>query len=131
MSEHRRGGGGLYGTLADGRVDFARPAAVITDPPYNSGAGSMAARVGQSARSKYVPSDAQHTPPDFDGDQCDQRGFLPWVTLVMGQCWRVTRTGGPLLVFCDFRQVPVTSDALQAGCGVASSRGTSRSPARS
>ncbi|WP_069465428.1 DNA-methyltransferase [Actinacidiphila rubida] len=88
--------------------------AVITDPPYNSGGASSTSRTNQTARKKYVSSDAQHDLPDFTGDQRDQRGYLAWMTLILGQCLRVTRTGGPLLVFCDFRQLPVTSDALQA-----------------
>ncbi|MEU1628186.1 site-specific DNA-methyltransferase [Streptomyces sp. NPDC020096] len=88
--------------------------AVITDPPYCSGGTSSTARTNQSARKKYVSSDVQHELPDFTGDNRDQRGYLAWMTLVLTQCLRVTRTGGPLLVFCDWRQLPVTSDALQA-----------------
>jgi site-specific DNA-methyltransferase (adenine-specific) len=88
--------------------------AVITDPPYCSGGASAAARTNQSARAKYVSSDARHGLADFSGDNRDQRGYLAWMTLVLTQCLRVTRDGGPLLVFCDWRQLPVTSDALQA-----------------
>jgi site-specific DNA-methyltransferase (adenine-specific) len=88
--------------------------AVITDPPYCSGGVSSAARTGQSARKKYVSSDAQHTLPDFTGDNRDQRSYLAWMSMVLGECLRATRNGGPLLLFSDFRQVPVNSDALQA-----------------
>lgn len=96
-------------TLPTGSVD-----AVITDPPYNSGGTTPASRTNQTARKKYVSSDAQHELPDFDGDTRDQRGYLAWMTLVLGQCLRISRRGAPLLVFTDFRQLPVTSDALQA-----------------
>jgi site-specific DNA-methyltransferase (adenine-specific) len=95
--------------LPDACVD-----AVITDPPYCSGGVSASSRTTQTARQKYVSGDAQHQLADFSGDQRDQRGYLAWMTLVLTQCLRVTRTGGPLLVFCDWRQLPVTSDALQA-----------------
>jgi site-specific DNA-methyltransferase (adenine-specific) len=88
--------------------------AVITDPPYNSGGTTNAARTSQSARDKYVSSDAQHTLPDFDGDTRDQRSYTTWMTLLLTQACRVARTGSPLLVFTDYRQLPATSDALQA-----------------
>lgn len=89
--------------------------AVITDPPYNSGGTSPSSRTSDSARGKYVSGDAQHDLADFDGDNRDQRGYLAWMGLILGECYRVTRTGGPLLVFCDWRQLPATSDALQVG----------------
>lgn len=89
--------------------------AVVTDPPYNSGGTSSASRTSQTARGKYVSGDAKHTLSDFDGDQRDQRGYFVWMSLVLSECYRITRHGGPLLVFCDWRQLPVTSDALQTG----------------
>ncbi|MBZ6259744.1 site-specific DNA-methyltransferase [Streptomyces olivaceus] len=89
-------------------------AATITDPPYNSGGTSTTARTGDTARGKYVSGTAAHALPDFDGDTRDQRGYTLWMTLVLAQCYRITQHGGPLLVFTDFRQLPATSDALQA-----------------
>lgn len=95
-------------TMASGSVD-----AVITDPPYNSGGLTASARTNQTARNKYVSGDAKHQLPDFDGDNRDQRGYLVWMGLILGQCLRIARVGAPLLVFTDWRQLPVTSDALQ------------------
>lgn len=95
--------------MADEQFD-----AVITDRPYCSGGRSAAERTGQRTREKYTSSDAQHTLPDFAGDTRDQRSYLAWMSLVLGQCYRLTRKGGPLLLFSDWRQFPVTSDALQA-----------------
>ncbi|MBZ6175580.1 site-specific DNA-methyltransferase [Streptomyces olivaceus] len=89
-------------------------AATITDPPYNSGGTSTTARTSDTARGKYVSGNAAHALPDFDGDTRDQRGYTLWMTLVLAQCYRITQHGGPLLVFTDFRQLPATSDALQA-----------------
>jgi site-specific DNA-methyltransferase (adenine-specific) len=88
--------------------------AVITDPPYNSGGLTAAQRTSDTARGKYVSGDAQHQLPDFDGDSRDQRGYLAWLSLVLGQCYRIARAGAPLLVFSDWRQLPITSDAIQA-----------------
>ncbi|MEY9837083.1 site-specific DNA-methyltransferase [Streptacidiphilus sp. EB103A] len=87
--------------------------ATITDPPYNSGGRTANDRTG-SARDKYVSGDAKHQLPDFAGESRDQRGYLAWMTLVLTQCLRATATGGPLLLFTDWRQLPVNSDALQA-----------------
>lgn len=96
-------------TLPTSSVD-----AVVTDPPYNSGGLTPAARTSDTARGKYVSGDTKHQLADFDGDTRDQRGYLAWMTLVLGQCYRTAREGSPLLLFTDWRQLPVTSDALQA-----------------
>lgn len=96
-------------TLPTGSVD-----AVVTDPPYCSGGTTAAQRTSQSARGKYVSGDAQHKLADFDGDTRDQRGYFAWMSLVLGQCYRISRTSAPLLLFTDWRQLPVNSDALQA-----------------
>ncbi len=87
--------------------------AVITDPPYNSGGLQTTSRTGTSARGKYVSSNAQHSLPTFNGDSRDQRGYLAWMSMVLSQCHRITRQSGPLLLFSDWRQLPVNSDALQ------------------
>lgn len=99
----------LLRALPEGSVS-----ATITDPPYNSGAAQTAQRTGDTARGKYVSGDAQHELPDFDGDTRDQRSYTLWLTLVLTECYRITQHAGPLLVFTDFRQLPATSDALQA-----------------
>jgi site-specific DNA-methyltransferase (adenine-specific) len=88
--------------------------AVITDPPYNSGAATITARTSASARDKYVSGDARHQLADFPGDQRDQRSYLAWMTLVLTECLRTARPGTPLLLFSDYRQIPINSDALQA-----------------
>lgn len=95
--------------LPTGSVD-----ATITDPPYNSGGRTPNDRTGQGARDKYVSGDAKHQLPDFAGESRDQRGYLAWMTLVLTQCLRATTVGGPLLLFTDWRQLNVNSDALQA-----------------
>lgn len=99
----------LLQTLPTASVD-----AVITDPPYNSGGMTPAQRTTNTARGKYVSGDAAHQLPDFDGDTRDQRGYFAWMSLVLAQCYRISRHAAPLLVFTDWRQLPVTSDALQA-----------------
>lgn len=100
-------------TLLRGLPD-ASASATITDPPYNSGGTTTAQRTSDTARGKYVNGNAQHQLPDFDGDNRDQRSYTLWLTLILTECYRITERAGPLLVFTDFRQLPATSDALQA-----------------
>jgi site-specific DNA-methyltransferase (adenine-specific) len=88
---------------------------VLTDPPYNSGGRTNADRSNQSARSKYVSGDAEHQLPDFPGDSRDQRGYTAWLALILAECLRASRPGASLLIFTDWRQLPATSDAVQAG----------------
>jgi site-specific DNA-methyltransferase (adenine-specific) len=95
--------------LPDASVD-----AVIADPPYCSGGITAADRVNHTARRKYVSTNATHALPNFDGDQRDQRSFAFWSTLWLTECLRLTKPRGVCLVFTDWRQLPATSDALQA-----------------
>lgn len=90
---------------------------VIADPPYNSGGRTMTERTSRTAREKYL-SNAGRTHGydlgDFTGDNRDQRSYGYWLTLILTGCHRLTRPGGAALVFTDWRQLPVTTDALQA-----------------
>jgi site-specific DNA-methyltransferase (adenine-specific) len=87
--------------------------AVITDPPYSSGGAFRGDRTA-STRSKYVQTSSQHTIADFSGDNRDQRGYLAWSTLWMSQARILTKPGGLVAVFTDWRQLPTTTDAVQA-----------------
>ncbi|WP_189061143.1 DNA-methyltransferase [Longimycelium tulufanense] len=86
---------------------------VITDPPYNSGGRTIVQRSSKTARGKYVSGDAKHDLADFVGDCRDQRSYVVWLSFILSSALRITRPGGSLLVFCDWRQLPATSDALQ------------------
>jgi site-specific DNA-methyltransferase (adenine-specific) len=87
---------------------------VITDPPYNSGGRTAKERTGRSAKQKYTSADAQHSLPDFTGENMDQRSYGFWLTQIMTEAHRLTKTGGTALLFTDWRQLPVTTDAIQA-----------------
>jgi site-specific DNA-methyltransferase (adenine-specific) len=95
--------------LPDNTVD-----AVITDPPYSSGGQTKSMR-SQSTRTKYVDSGALHSLQDFEGDNRDQRSYQYWCALWLAECLRITKPGGVLAQFTDWRQLPATSDAVQAG----------------
>jgi site-specific DNA-methyltransferase (adenine-specific) len=100
---------GVMMTLPD-----ACAAAVITDPPYSSGGFTRGDRMAGTTN-KYVLTGTQIERPDFAGDNRDQRGYLKWCTLWLDECLRITRPGGSLLMFTDWRQLPTTTDAVQAG----------------
>lgn len=95
-------------TLASESVD-----AVITDPPYSSGGMSLSARQADPA-TKYQQTGTKKTYPPMLGDNRDQRSFIFWATLWLSECLRIARTGSPLLVFTDWRQLPAMTDAVQA-----------------
>src|SRR5579859_7653963 len=88
--------------------------AVIADPPYCSGGITAVDRTSHTARRKYVSTSAAHTLADCDGDQRDQRSYAYWCTLWLAEALRLTRPRGVCLVFTDWRQLPTTTDALQA-----------------
>jgi site-specific DNA-methyltransferase (adenine-specific) len=99
----------LLPALAEESVDL-----VAVDPPYNSGGRTQADRTRATTREKYVSGDAHHALADFAGDNRDQRSYLRWLSLLLAECHRIARPGAGLLVFSDWRQLPTTSDAIQA-----------------
>lgn len=112
-------GAALYGgdalamlaNLPTGSVD-----AVITDPPYSSGGMTRGDRTAD-VHSKYVNNDSGtgNELGSFTGDNRDQRSYGYWCALWLGECLRVTKPGGVCLLFTDWRQLPATTDAFQAG----------------
>lgn len=89
--------------------------AVITDPPYSSGGFTRGDRTADPGEKYLQNGYSNRDLADFAGDNRDQRGFLTWCTLWMGQALRITRPGGLLLTFTDWRQLPTMTDAVQAG----------------
>lgn len=88
--------------------------AVVTDPPYSSG-GAMRSDRAMATSTKYVNSDTAAYRPEFAGDNRDQRSFLAWSTLWLNAARKASTPGAVLCSFIDWRQLPVLSDAVQAG----------------
>jgi site-specific DNA-methyltransferase (adenine-specific) len=100
----------LLADLPTGSVD-----SVITDPPYSSG-GMMRGDRAQDTRTKYT--DGKRALPsslEFAGDNRDQRAWVLWMSLWLTEALRITKPGGALLMFCDWRQLPAATDAMQVG----------------
>lgn len=87
---------------------------VLTDPPYCSGGSSLAAKQIDPSK-KYLNSGGQQTYPEFAGDNLDQRGFLMWCARWITASTKLLVDGGLHVQFTDWRQLPVTTDAVQVG----------------
>ncbi|MEC3997170.1 site-specific DNA-methyltransferase [Actinacidiphila sp. DG2A-62] len=109
FSLHRGDALTVLSGLPDDCVD-----AVITDPPYNSGGRTAKERTSRTAKQKYTSADAGHGLADFTGENMDQRSYGFWLTQIMTEAHRLTKPGGAALLFTDWRQLPITTDALQA-----------------
>jgi site-specific DNA-methyltransferase (adenine-specific) len=88
--------------------------AIITDPPYSSGGMTRGDRTA-STLVKYTGLKRDHHSPGFAGDTRDGRGWAYWMALWLSEALRVTRPGGVIALFTDWRQLPGACDALQSG----------------
>jgi site-specific DNA-methyltransferase (adenine-specific) len=76
--------------------------AIISDPPYGTGASSAAGRL-QPTSAKYQNSDTKHKLPDFAGDSLLPEAWQFMMRGVLEECYRVAKPGAELLFFCDWR----------------------------
>lgn len=90
---------------------------LLTDPPYSSGGLYRGDRAAASTVDKYVRTETQAKRqfPEFHGDTRDQRSLLAWMALWLAECHRILEPGGIAVIFTDWRQLPVATDAYQAG----------------
>ena len=88
--------------------------ALITDPPYSSGGMHRGDRMGSTV-AKYVSTDTAAVRHEFSGDNRDQRGYMAWVSLWMTAALKRAKAGAVAGLFTDWRQLPTTTDAFQAG----------------
>lgn len=96
-------------SLPDASVD-----ALISDPPYSSGGLHRGDRA-QSTTAKYVVKRRRNTRSEFAGDSRDQRSYLKWCALWIGEATRVLKPRAPVELFTDWRQVTTLPDAMQVG----------------
>ena len=88
--------------------------ALVTDPPYSSGGQFRADRQGKTS-TKYQKTGTEKTYAEFVGDNRDQRSFLAWASLWLCDVFRAAVPGAVAIVFADWRQLPIMTDAIQAG----------------
>lgn len=89
--------------------------ALITDPPYSSGGMVRGDRAGGTGAKYVSTNNVSGQGTDFTGDNRDQRAYAYWCSLWLGECLRIVKPGGIAALFTDWRQLPATTDALQAG----------------
>lgn len=87
--------------------------ALICDPPYSSG-GAFRSDRNQTPNAKYQSSGTERAYATFSGDNRDARSYRYWTQLWLSEALRVVRPSGYALIFSDWRQLPTTTDALQA-----------------
>ena len=85
--------------------------AVITDPPYASGGATLSERSASTSQ-KYTATKKACPFPDFMGDQMDSRSWLHMMADILALARVQCHDGAVLVVFCDWRQVPLLTDAL-------------------
>lgn len=95
------------------KLETASVDAVVTDPPYSSGGMFRADRTNFTTDQKYTVSEYQGKRQNFSGDNMDQRAWLGWSMEWLREARRVTKDGGYLCVFTDWRQLPTLTDAIQ------------------
>lgn len=88
--------------------------ALVTDPPYSSGGAYRGDRM-QTTIAKYVQTGTIIERPEFTGDNRDQRSYLAWCSLWLIAARRAANPGAAIAMFTDWRQLPTTTDAVQAG----------------
>lgn len=94
--------------------DLGTADALVTDPPYSSGGAFRGDRM-LTTKDKYQGSEHRGLYEDFSGDNRDQRAFGYWSALWLNAAREKIKGGGLCVIFTDWRQLPTTSDAVQAG----------------
>lgn len=88
-------------------------AGVLTDPPYSSG-GAFRGDRSAATSAKYQSPVNRGLYPEFAGDTRDQRSYFAWSALWLTRARDLTVPGGIVCTFSDWRQLPTTTDAVQA-----------------
>ncbi|WP_145285012.1 DNA-methyltransferase [Rosistilla oblonga] len=89
----------VLSTLPDESFD-----AIVSDPPYGSGANTVAGRLSSSS-SKYRSTGAKPL-PDILGDSMVPEAWQGMMQSIMAEAYRVARPGADVILFCDWRCYP-------------------------
>lgn len=100
----------LLAQLPDESIDI-----VMTDPPYSSG-GMFRADRAADPKAKYIREESgAQALGTFNGDSRSELGHLFWCASWLTRCTQLLKPGGIGALFTDWRQLPATVMALQAG----------------
>lgn len=85
---------------------------ILSDPPYNSGGNTLSA-VQIAPSKKYLEKEKDVRKRDayaeIMGDQQSLFSFQEWYLAWLNEAYRVMKSGGTLLLFCDWRSLPAVS----------------------
>ncbi|QKE22494.1 site-specific DNA-methyltransferase [Citrobacter sp. TSA-1] len=87
--------------------------ALITDPPYSSGATHKSGRTAGDAINKYLNEENRRF-EGFDGENMDAHSWAFWCSLWMSYTHKALKPGSYSLVFTDWRQLPAATSVFQA-----------------
>lgn len=89
---------------------------VLIDPPYSSG-GLFAGDRKLDTRTKYTSCEFNGAArfPNFSGDNMDQRSFTQFMSIISAKLREITKDGGAIAAFIDWRNLPAMTDAIQMG----------------
>lgn len=96
---------GVMASMASASID-----AIATDPPYSSGARQAAQMRSRRGMTRTTKSDGAW----LATDNLTAHGFAMLVRLLSVEGLRITRDGGHLFSFIDWRQWPVLAGAIEA-----------------
>lgn len=85
--------------------------AIITDPPYSSGGSSLTDKLKAPAE-KYTNKKTSNF-ANFEGETMDQRTWTLFMTDALQYARRACKPEAVCVIFVDWRQYPVLSDAMQ------------------
>lgn len=85
--------------------------AVISDPPYASGA-TLSTKQSSTAK-KYTNTKRLCPFPDFCGDSMDQRAWTGMMRRILEAARKHCSSGAALALFIDWRNLPALTDAVQ------------------
>ncbi len=101
----------LLGGLPAASVDM-----VLTDPPYSSG-GAMRSDRNAGTNAKYLSTGSANVGKvrAFEGDNAGERAQERRIAWWVDRMHRVIRPGGHLVMFCDWRTLPLAIDGVGMG----------------
>lgn len=85
---------------------------MVSDPPYGTGANSVAGRLKPTSK-KYRNSNAAPL-PDFDGDSLMPEAWSAMMNEVLRLSYGVLKPGANLILFCDWRSYPAFFNAVSS-----------------
>lgn len=85
--------------------------AIITDPPYASGATLSSKQ--SSTSTKYTATKGSCPFPDFCGDAMDQRSWTNLMRTLLEQARSICNPSAVLVMFIDWRNLSALTDAIQ------------------